>query len=490
MKSEVVHDRISGVDLLRSRQRVVRIWTFLTLVVSVGVGVLWPSAVVAAGSAPTYCHWFDEGGEWTGLAECTRYDGVAAAAYADFYAADPNITDFQVYDSDCANFVSQAMMAGGHSFIFINAPDIPRPVLYDDQLEWWAYRDPASGVYGSGRTRSWSLVDDFYEYLYQRGSPYSTGFAFQEPGSQSDLPNVDIILDPWSEVWDTVSIPTPIGSVVVYQWEATPEDIGEWNFSPDHTSIATAYGTDPDSGWSGLLVGQHTTNRHHAIWHLIPYNALYASAATVILALGNNALDTVPQAQSSQSLVGCPRPRSQSPLPRPKHKEDFLSFDLGTLDQGIALDDRKAVTATFESAMSLRQRIGVSDREAESGIQSHQIVELDKAKLGQVFAGPQLRQEIQNFDSALLLRESAQVQAVDGGADGFQYSTISRNEKGQVVLVGSFRAWATVAQVQSDGSLVPANPSNKVDFFAVVDLADGTYKVSSLQWTFAPGSQP
>ena len=59
------------------------------------------------------------------------------------------------------------------------------------------------------------------------------------------------------------------GDVFLYNWDANTNTIF------DHASINTAYGKDINSGKIGDLVDQHTTNRLHAIWHLIPYNDKY-----------------------------------------------------------------------------------------------------------------------------------------------------------------------------------------------------------------------
>lgn len=45
-------------------------------------------------------------------------------------------------------------------------------------------------------------------------------------------------------------------------------------------SCADRLRTDPVKGWVGTLVDEHSTNRYHAIWNLIPYNSKWAYTVT------------------------------------------------------------------------------------------------------------------------------------------------------------------------------------------------------------------
>ncbi len=55
---------------------------------------------------------------------------------------------------------------------------------------------------------------------------------------------------------------------------------------------------------------------------------------------------------------------------------------------------------------------------------------------------------------------------------------------------GAGDVWASYAQWRSSG-YVPASPHNLVDFQVTLQhTADGAWKVSDLQWRFAPGSEP
>lgn len=45
--------------------------------------------------------------------------------------------------------------------------------------------------------------------------------------------------------------------------------------------IQVGSGPDPNSGWWGDYVDQHTTDRYHAFWSLKPYNANYMSTTYI-----------------------------------------------------------------------------------------------------------------------------------------------------------------------------------------------------------------
>ncbi|MBT8225500.1 MAG: hypothetical protein HKP61_12635 [Dactylosporangium sp.] len=459
----------------------------------------WPAAADAQITSPDYCHWFDENGNWTSLAGCHRYDPEAAVKYSDTYAENPNTSYFPTYASDCANFVSQTLMAGGHAFMFLNEPDIPQPVVYDSQMEWWSYRDPAGGMYNSGRTRSWSLIDDLYAFL-NVNSPYTIGWLVHYPGSLADVPQVDMPFDPWSEVWEAERVDAPISSVIVYQWEITPEQIAEGSFSPDHTAIAVARGTDPGSGWSDLLVDAHTTNRYHAIWHLIPYNAMFASTAAAILAMGNTAIDLYGNADRSVLRAPTVEPAGRTAagarLPRLKPPASDVASTVVAGD-GLTPEQDLAVRSAFESAMATRQRVAVSDSAltapattARSDEVPHHAAGHGRTQLASLFTAQQLTREIHNLDAAVELRLRESVRALDGGAESFRYTASALQANGDVVLRGSFRAWAKVGQAQPDGDLVPAQPSNVINFVSTLRQAGGAWKVAALTWEFASGNEP
>jgi hypothetical protein len=170
------------------------------------------------------------------------YNGAAAAAYADKYATVQNAAYYHFSD-DCTNFVSQAMRAGGHKF-----HGTPSGLVLNDNSQWWVY----SG--GAGRTYSWSVADSLATFinLHDAATPHSQFDGAQAKGLPSGV---------------------AAGDPVFYIFSDSDTKFG-------HSSIVVGSGTDPNSGWVGGLIDEHTTNRKHAIWNLRPYNSQWATTST------------------------------------------------------------------------------------------------------------------------------------------------------------------------------------------------------------------
>jgi hypothetical protein len=136
---------------------------------------------------------------------------------------------------------------GGHKFY-----GTPSPAVINDNFQWWAYGD------GSGRTYSWSVADNLGSFLSAHDAGVSGQYS-QGHGTQGAYaPSGVTAGDPVEYIWNYLASP------VIY----------------NHASIIVGTGTDPNKGWTGTLVDQHSTDRRHAIWHLIPYNSQWASTVT------------------------------------------------------------------------------------------------------------------------------------------------------------------------------------------------------------------
>ena len=151
---------------------------------------------------------------------------MQAKQYSDDWALSYN-PNYKQFDSDCQNFVSQALHEGG---------EYP---MQDNDPKWYMHKH----WWGWTWSHSWTVVDDFRNMLYDRG---------------------------WGEWWGYQAYQSTnnawYGDAIGYKWDGQ----GSW----DHISMeAVYYGTDPDSGWIGDLVNAHNSSRWHAIWHLAPYNA-------------------------------------------------------------------------------------------------------------------------------------------------------------------------------------------------------------------------
>lgn len=169
------------------------------------------------------------------------YDKVAADAYAEKWwnGRNPSFPNFS--GTDCANFVSQAINAGGY----------PMTEGWDRAAdsEWWARLQPF-GWYNY--TYTWSVASELRLYLlWGRPGASSQGSA---PGSSEQYWTPDIVTS---------------GDPIFYDW-----GLGE---GISHAAIQTGYGDDPNSDLSGNFVNQHSNNRKHAFWSLKPYNEYWRS---------------------------------------------------------------------------------------------------------------------------------------------------------------------------------------------------------------------
>lgn len=157
------------------------------------------------------------------------YNAGGAASYAERYATSPN-SSWPYFSSDCTNFTSQALYSGGGW-----------PMRYGstEDTKWYMEHH----WYGWTWSNSWTVASYFYNFLRANSSNYLGSWKNPTNGSNSSITR---------------------GDMLAYDWDS--------NGSKDHSGIATAYGTDPNSGYYGDLQCQHTTNRYRAIWHLWPYN--------------------------------------------------------------------------------------------------------------------------------------------------------------------------------------------------------------------------
>jgi hypothetical protein len=162
------------------------------------------------------------------------YSGTQAASYEDMFVS-PYNNSFISFGADCTNFTSQGLWAGG----------LKMTSEVSDDHHWW---------YDSGRSAysaSWVNVDSQANYL------------------QYDVPG-----GTWRYTWGpsqdaNTYTPSDIvtGDIVVYSWNGTNGG------GRHHGSMQVGIGTDPNSGWYGNVIDQHTTDRYHAFWSLLPYNA-------------------------------------------------------------------------------------------------------------------------------------------------------------------------------------------------------------------------
>lgn len=459
----------------------------------------------------------------TGYVACTQYNGAAAAAYADEYAINPNPV-YPTFDDDCTNFISQALIENGH--LGIGEDDEPPSVsLVDDDAMW--------GISEPWRSLSFTVANDLWNFENQLVPFNAGGF------------NTKVPADPYGSIWDwanggTVpvggafipnsqmdttfpqdldgdSLPMAPGDFIFYNWQYAGTAYDEGFFADHAAFVVSAVGTDPDSGWGGPLVDEHTSNRSHAIWNLIPYNSQFQQTTAAwwdtlyqdgppITGSATPATDmqrishTRPQeirARTAAAKPYVPGKRSAITTPTTPAAQRAYSGPLAA-DSGIMAQQRAAITTVFQNAMAARQQVFVpsvpanipaAQRPASSALQ--QMTSNGDQRLSALFTGQQLKHEETMLSSARSADAVSDVRVLGGGADSFHYSSIQRLADGQVELRGTVRAWEKVAQVQNGGrKLVPATPHNTLDVSATLTHTATGWKVSNLNWAFAPGSQP
>lgn len=187
-----------------------------------GLSAFFVLAMFAFGSSPVFA-----------------YDGNGAANWADGHWNSNLGWPWPNFSDDCTNFVSQALALGGnYTMTAVTGSQA-------DNHNW--YMDAGNSRW----TLSWTVAADqeSFQALHNPGGYYYGSYSGTYGGNDDLYP----------------------GDELFYEWTSS---------SVDHMSIQVAYGTDPNSGWVGNLVDQHTTNRYHAYWTLQPYNA-QASTTTI-----------------------------------------------------------------------------------------------------------------------------------------------------------------------------------------------------------------
>jgi hypothetical protein len=170
------------------------------------------------------------------------YSGTGAAQYADKWATSRN-SDYPSFSDDCTNFVSQALHSGG-GYSYVGQSKSAKNDAY-----WWAAWKPNAGFSWSN---SWSVAND--SYIFQLD--HIPG-AVPE-GTASGAATNDYTPD---------AVKT--GDVLYYDWNSDGH--------MDHATIQVGIGTDPESGWYGNYVDQHSTDHKHEFWSERPRNSKWAT---------------------------------------------------------------------------------------------------------------------------------------------------------------------------------------------------------------------
>jgi cell wall-associated NlpC family hydrolase len=173
------------------------------------------------------------------LSAAFAYNGTAAAQYADQYATtyNPLFPSFANSGGDCANFVSQALQAGGI---------LPRTTGTGDAT-WFMTK---SHKHSFNWSVSWVNAQDNSVFL----TKYLPGTT--TVGTYLGLQPSQVVPSGASQ-----------GDVVLYDWN----NDGVY----DHESLVTT--TD------GQYVDAHTNDRLHAYWTLAPYNSSWTTTRITVI---------------------------------------------------------------------------------------------------------------------------------------------------------------------------------------------------------------
>ncbi len=196
------------------------------------------------------------------VAEAAGYNGKAAAAYAKIYACNNNTAcrnkAYVNYYSNCTNFVSQALLAGGKKEVESGYP-------------FWAYGNK------NVHSRSWSSVDHFLEFWEEPGKKRSTVTHYTKKmgSAYTSAAKGDVYVYDWGkgDGWSHLAIATGYGNFVNY-YDVTARK--------NYNSV---------TGGSGDKIAQHSTDRDGAPWnwgyHGEPDKTVKAKMRTKILHISN-----------------------------------------------------------------------------------------------------------------------------------------------------------------------------------------------------------
>lgn len=171
------------------------------------------------------------------------YNSSAAVNYADSHCLSYNAS-YCIFSSDCTNFVSQVMLAGGlkknNDWYYNGRLSYSLTWAVADDLKWYVKECLGAEKLSPGWSR------------YGSPGPYFT-YAYYNSSTGQFVNNSNNILN--------------TGDVVIfYDWgDRTPGKM-------DHASYCVGTGTSSDNTGYGDLIDQHTSDRYRTIWHLDHWN--------------------------------------------------------------------------------------------------------------------------------------------------------------------------------------------------------------------------
>ncbi|WHY77303.1 amidase domain-containing protein [Neobacillus sp. WH10] len=166
-----------------------------------------------------------------GVVDPYPYDANAAVNYALKWALYRNL-DYRDYDpigSDCTNFVSQAVYAGGKGMVVSPGIDLFSPWVIDKDNYWFTVKVPiALGIVDIKSSASWVNVEAFYKYW---------------------APRVNYVEETWSPMQ-------------IY-YDARPGDVLQYRYAGSGRRWHSLFVTGKDTNLRTLYISQHVTDRRN-----------------------------------------------------------------------------------------------------------------------------------------------------------------------------------------------------------------------------------
>ncbi len=112
------------------------------------------------------------------------------------------------------------------------------------------------------------------------------------------------------------------------------------------------------------------------------------------------------------------------------------------------------------------------------------------ARLRGLFSGKALGDFTTATNNGIDALADPSFRVLGGGADSLRVADATRLDASTLKITGTVRMWSSMAQVQGT-KLVPATPSNLVDFRAILrKQPSGAWLTTDYTWSFHPGSEP
>ncbi len=175
------------------------------------------------------------------------FNSSTASGYAETWWDDYN-REYPKYDSDCTNFVSQALEAGG--------------LQEDDDWYWW------NGLISKKSTAEWCNADELRKYLVRSKRGYVKNYW--DNNSNTGFRTPPDVTTGEGELYRA--------NVIFYDFDSD----GDY----DHAGIITSYYTADGSKCDAVCT--HTSAHYRVKWHLKPYMSTSQFKKTTWVGLGIN----------------------------------------------------------------------------------------------------------------------------------------------------------------------------------------------------------